>query len=259
MNAGSLETTTISEVQRFAYGVYDVSNNRIMLPIFDSYKGTLSALLLNMIHAFHGPAVFQYDAWEQGFARAAASVILRDFARDPELIQKYNFDDPSANTLYSLLRFYDLLNQPPLANATFFPPSQADIPINGQFTVAKMLWARIGMSGAAWLKVYIENQSFFRDFNAAYYAQFDPNATPSIAGNVPALRALAAPLLPGGVEGLGWNDWFTRQYVLDSSIAPGNKPFRLRDSRPAGQYGAADQFRHGGLLSQPKKTAMRRF
>ena len=235
VNAGNLETTTISEVQRFSYGVYDVSNNRILLPIFNDPRGSLQALLLNMIHAFHGPAVFQYDAWEQGFARAAGAVVLRDFARDPELIQKYNFDDPSANTLYSLLRFYDLLNQPALSNATFFPPSQADIPINGKFSVAKMLWARIGMSGAAWLKVYIENQSFFRDFNAAYYAQFDPNANPSLAGNVPALRSLAAPLLPNGVEEVAWNDWFTRQYVLDSSIAPGTKLFAfiipgLRDS-----------------------------
>jgi hypothetical protein len=37
-----------------------------------------------------------------------------------------------------------------------------------------MTLPRVGMSGAAWLKVYIENPNFFRQFNEAYYAQFDP-------------------------------------------------------------------------------------
>jgi hypothetical protein len=226
VNAGNLENSTIPEVKRFAYGVYDVSNNRILLPLFVRETASLQALLLNVVHAFHGPAVFQYDAWEEGFARAVSCVILRDFVRDPELAQKYAIDDPSANSLFSLLRFYDLLNQPALGNSTFFPPSQANLSgLNGKFTVVKMLWARIGMSGAAWLKVYIENPSFFRDFNAAYYARFEPNATPSIAGNVPVLRSLAAPLLPDGVEDISWNDWFQRQYVLDTSVSPGTKLF----------------------------------
>jgi hypothetical protein len=221
VNAGNLDNSTIPEVRRFAYGVYDASNNRILLPIFQQPIGTLQAMLLCMVHAFHGPAVFQYDAWEEGFARAAAAVVLRD----PIFNQQYGMDDPSANTLYSLLRYYDLLNQPALGNNTFFPPSQTNIPINGQFTVAKMLWARIGMSGATWLKVYVENQNFFSQFNAAYYAQFDPNTSPSLAGNVPALKGIATPLLPNGVEGIAWNDWYSRQYVLDTSIGPGTKLF----------------------------------
>lgn len=219
VNAGNLFNSQIPEVRRFAYGVYDVSNNRIMLPIFQNPRGTLQAMLLNLVHAFHGPAVFQYDAWEQGFARAVAAIVLRD----PIFNQNYGMDDPSANFLYSLMPYYDLLNQAPLGNSTFFPPSQNDVPVDGQITVVKMLWARMGMSGAAWMKVYIENQSFFRDFNAAYYAQVNPGASPSLAGNVPALKNIAAPLLPSGVEGIPWTDWYARQFVLDTSISTGNK------------------------------------
>lgn len=218
VNAGNLFTSTIPEVRRFAYGIYDASNNRIMLPIFQDPRGTLQAMLLNILHAYHGPAVFQYDAWEQGFARAAAAVILRD----PIFNERYGLDDPSANFLYSLLSYYDIMNQAPLGNSTFFPPSQQNIPLDGQFTVAKMLWARIGMSGAAWLKVYIENQNFFNQFNAAYYAQFDP-ANPGLAGNIPALKAIAAGALSNGVEGLSWEDWYSRQFVLDTSISQGSK------------------------------------
>ena len=217
VNVGSFETSTISEVQRFAFGGYDVSNNRILLPVYQSADSFAHAFLLNMVHAFHGPAVFQYDTWEQGFARAASAVIARDPA--------FGFADASANNLYSLLKFYDLLNQPALSNNTFFPPSQAGIPVDGQATVVKMLFARLGMSGAAWLKVYIENPAFFRDFNKAYYAVADPAQSPSLAGNVPALRALAAPLLPNGVEAQPWEAWYQSQYVLDTSVSPGNKLF----------------------------------
>jgi hypothetical protein len=167
-----------------------------------------------MIHAFHGPAAFAYDAWEQGFARAAASVI----ARDPSL----GLPDASANNLYSLLKFYDLLNQPALGNPTFFPPSQANLQLEGTFGIAKMLIPRMGMSGAAWLKVYIENQAFFRQFHEAYYAQFDPNAPVKLSGNVPALRAIAASIVPQ-VENVPFPSWFERQFVLDSSVALGNK------------------------------------
>ncbi|GAB4466386.1 MAG: hypothetical protein OHK0029_37650 [Armatimonadaceae bacterium] len=230
VNAGNLFNSQLPEVRRFAYGVYDISNNRILLPLFQNPRGSLQALLLNLVHAFHGRAAFQYDAWEQGFARAVSAVVLRD----PIFNQQYGLDDPSANFLYSLLPYYDILNQPPLGNSTFFPPSQNDIPIDGQITVAKMLWARIGMSGAAWLKVYIENPNFFRQFNEAYYQQVNPNA-PALAGNVPALKQIAAASLPNGVEGVAWNDWYARQFVLDTSVSPGQKLFAftlpgLRDS-----------------------------
>ncbi len=218
-NVGSLDTSQIPQIQRlFAFGGYDVSNNRILLPVFESNDTFAQALLLNLIHAFHGPAVFQYDAWEQGFARAAASVI----ARDPQ----FGFRDASANSIFSLLRWYDLLNQPGLGNPTFYPPAQKDTVLettSGGFTLGKMTFPRVGMSGAAWLKVYIENPNFFRQFNEAYYARFEPNASPSLAGNVPELKNIAVPFLPDGVEGLGFEDWFRRQYILDTSVSVGRK------------------------------------
>ena len=217
VNTGPLDTSTIPQVQRAAFGGYDVSNSRILLPIFDNQDSFAHALLLNMVHAFHGPAVFQYDAWEQGFARAASAAIICRFNAN------FGFEDATANYYYTLLPFYDLLNQPALGNSTFFPPSQANLVLQGQATIGKMLLPRLGMSGAAWLKVYIENPNFFKQFNAAYYAQFDPNATPSLAGNVPALRDLAAPILPSGVEGTPWSAWYEQQYILDTSVSVGPK------------------------------------
>jgi hypothetical protein len=84
VNVGDADNTgdpNNSDVRRLAFGAFNVSTRQILLPLYDNVDSQAQALLLNLIHAFHGPAAFQYDAWEQGFARAAASII----ARDPEL------------------------------------------------------------------------------------------------------------------------------------------------------------------------------
>lgn len=210
---GFFNTGTATDIQRLAFGAYSPSENRIYLPLYQSVDSLAHACLLNLIHAFHGPLTFQYDAWEQGFARAAATII----ARDPAL----GFSDPTANSLYTLLPYYDLLNQPALGNNTFFPPSQANLFIDGEITIAKMLQSRMGMSGAAWLKCYIENKDFFKSFNAAYYAAADAQGA-ALAGNVPALKSLAAGVLPA-VESLPFSEWFAQQYILDTSVTTGPK------------------------------------
>jgi hypothetical protein len=215
---GFFDAFQMTDRERLAFGAYDASNNRILLPLYENIDDNAHALLLNMIHAFHGPKVFQYDAWEQGFARAAASVI----ARDPAI----NFLDPTANSVLSYLRYYDLMNHPALGNSTFFPAAQRDIEIQGQLTYGKMHHIRLGMSGAAWLKVFIENPTFFRDFNALYYAQ-DAPTNPALAGNIPALKQIAQGLLPNGVEGKVWQDWYKEQYILDTSIIAGEKLYPI--------------------------------
>lgn len=223
---GFFETGTATDVERLAFGAYNVSENRIYLPLYRSIDTLANAFLLNLIHAYHGPLAFHYDAWEQGFARAAASVIARDAS--------LGFQDPTANNLYTLLPQYDLLNHPALGNNTFFPPSQANIPIDGQFTIAKMLQPRLGMAGAAWLKVWMENPDFFRQLNESYYAAVDADPTGNLQGNVPFLTALVRNVV-SDVEGLPFQQWIQRQFILDTSITGGTKlyPFILPSENSA--------------------------
>jgi hypothetical protein len=230
VNAGDSKSSDVTDVQLISFGAYNASTRQILLPRYSNDDGTLNrervypALLLNLLHSFHGAAVLQYDAWEQGMARAASAVIARDPA-----VQNFvaangapSFrDDPSALNYFSLLRYYEILNQPALGNRTFFPASQANLNLDGSVTLQKMFLPRLGMSGAVWLKVYIENTSFFRQFNADYYTQVSDNA--SLAGNVPQLRSIAGNKLPNGVEGVTWDEWFTRQYILDTSVTVGPK------------------------------------
>ncbi len=237
---GDFDTGTGTDVQRLTFGTYDVTNNRILLPVYEFDESTLHAFLLLMIHAFHGPSFLEYDAWEFGFARAAASVI----ARDPSLVYQGGvpvFQDASANNIYSLLKFYDVLNQPSLGNPTFFPPSQLNVSLTSSFSIGKMFLARTAMSGAAWLKVYVENPSFFRQFNEAYYGQLNAGGTPGLAGNVPALRALAQNFAPN-VEGQPFGAWYERQWVLDTSVSLGRKLYAfVLPSDPEDQAGQRQQ------------------
>jgi hypothetical protein len=135
VNSGESQGDELTVVQLLAFGAYNASTNQILLPRYSddgvglNLERMYPALLLNMVHAFHGPAVLQYDAWEQGMARAAATVIARDPAVRNFLTSNgvtFFAEDPSAANLLSVLKYYELLNQPALGNRTFFPPSQAN-------------------------------------------------------------------------------------------------------------------------------------
>src|SRR5262249_18526966 len=150
------------------------------------------------------------DAWEIGMARAAAVIAAQD-------IQTYNGTtlDPANGFFYTPA--YDLLNQPPLGNNTFTPPTQSNQPFNST-TPSGMLVPRLEMASTAWLKCYIENHNFFQQFNAAYYAAVIADAT--AANDVSRLRSYARSADPM-VELQSFDAWFEQQYVLDTSVTPG--------------------------------------
>jgi hypothetical protein len=88
-----------------------------------------------------------------------------------------------------------------------------------------MYLQRMQMAGSAWLKVYLEDPDFFKKFNAQYYAQYNPNEPIKLSGDIPRLKAIAASVLSNGgtVEGLPFDRWYERQYVLDTSVSFGRK------------------------------------
>ncbi|MFW6437616.1 MAG: FlgD immunoglobulin-like domain containing protein, partial [Armatimonadota bacterium] len=93
---------------------------------------------------------------------------------------------------------------------TFFPESG---------WTGMLVW-RIAMSRSAWFKCWVEDDQFFRRFNEAYYANF----TEDLPGNIPAMRVLASEILPQ-VEGMPFQEWYQRQWVLDTSVRLGEKLF----------------------------------
>ncbi len=166
----------------------------------DQYIYDLLHLILN---AFHAPALIGFDAWEEGMARAAAAAIITSLR--PNYVLMYN--------LTYLLPLYDMLNQPGLANSTFFP--DADISL--------MATWRVGMAMAAWLKMYTEDQQLFQQFNSAYAAQVLAGNT-ALSGNLSALEGILSGYLPT-VEGVPFFNWYNSQYVLQPTALVGRRIF----------------------------------
>ena len=124
-------------------------------------------------------------------------------------LSKFDPKDPVHGDPLWVLPLYDILNQPPLGNPIFLPPSGFQ----------PMAFWRIGMSAGAWLKVAAENPQCFRLFNAALLSLPDPVA---VRGDTIALVDLMREIVPR-VEGMGFYDWYRRQYVLDTGVSIGPK------------------------------------
>ncbi|MDH7569151.1 MAG: hypothetical protein QHJ73_06150, partial [Armatimonadota bacterium] len=191
-------------------GVYNVTTNEVRFNPTGDFRDDMYTLTHLILYAFHDDAMFAYDAWEEGFTWAATYVIFKRVYGDYDLGESFK-------TFY-FLQMYELLNLPGVGNPRFWPGSfdtlvAADRSAVFPFTLFVF---RSAMAGAAWVKCYIENNNFFRDFNAAYYQRF----TGQLAGHIPTLKAIAAQIVPT-VEGLPFEDWYRRQYILDTSVSPG--------------------------------------
>jgi len=191
-------------------GFYNVTTKSIHFYPFGELTGDTYTLTHLILHAYHDELQFSFDGWEEGFTRAAATLAFLRYDPSIDLLDTDGFYH---------LPLYDGWNQPALGNSSFFSPSNIE--------VSGMPYWRLGMAQAAWLKVTAENPDFFRGFNEAYYAQF----TPGLEGNTPALKQIAQGLAPN-VEGLGFSDWYRRQYILDTSNSPGTKLYVATIAQP---------------------------
>lgn len=195
--------------------VLNGSNMEIWFPTFSTYDSQFLAMAQAIALAFHGSARTAYDSWEHGMARAAAvaaTVTIRPKGLDGLYV------DPSNSFFYT--SDYDALNEPALGNSTFLPPTEAALPSNP--LLSDMFLPRLQMSSTAWLKCYIEDNNFFRNFNANYWTAYQ--GSPSVANDITQLRAIAkASLIQGNVEGQDFDSWYERQYVLDTSVTVGPK------------------------------------
>jgi len=211
---GSTRTVTVvldESLQALDGGVYDAATDTIRLPEFVPTRGfDWFNLLHQVLHAFRGPLLLSFPAWEEGMARAAALIAAKRL-RDQGAAELANFDpkDPINGDPLWVLPLYDLLNQPPLGNPTFLGPSGFQ----------PMAFWRMGMSAAAWLKVAAENARCFQQFNTALLAQPDPF---TVRGDTVALVELMRGIVPT-VEGQDFRDWYRRQYVLDTGVTIGPK------------------------------------
>ncbi len=198
---------------------YDATANQIRLELLndvDSADPTLTGLdaydlyvlTYGVLKAYHDDAALYYDAWEDGLVRAAQLLVIAEARPD------FGFLGRDFNLLFTA---YDVLNQPGLESPTFLGVEAGS---GGQVMREALGTVRAYLAQAAWLKAYAEDSTLFARFNDTYYARFA--TTSGLAGNIPLLKLLVRGLIPQ-IEGLDFNDWYTRQYVFDTAVVPGAK------------------------------------
>ncbi|MCL6623031.1 MAG: hypothetical protein K6T17_00250 [Fimbriimonadales bacterium] len=200
----------------------------IFFPVYNSFEAAAVNFIHTLFLAYLGPAIFHYDAWAEGFARAATMETVRlnglPPGLDPDFVQLVlrNSYDNSAH--------YSWHNQRPLANNRFIAPNLLNLPLPPGGSLGGLYLMRYRQAGTAWAKVLGEYPAFFSQFLSRYYPAFQSD--PAIAGNIPALKLMAQNTLnalagtpDATVEGRVFEAWYRRQYILDTSVSLGRKVF----------------------------------
>ncbi|CUU34183.1 FlgD Ig-like domain-containing protein [Armatimonadetes bacterium GXS] len=206
-------------------GIYDVSNNRFLFPIYNSPEAAAVNLVHLMTLAFHADVGFAFDVWEEGFARAVTARVARKAVFRTQLGLNPDFVERTLENTYDARPYYDAWNQPVLGSPAFIAPSLRQASIQGGTTGGIWL-VRYLMAGSVWLKVAMEYPNFFRVFNQLYYQ----NYTPALRNDTSALINLARQALSQisgnpnpTVEGVPFEQWVRQQYILDTSVTYGRK------------------------------------
>lgn len=197
----------------------------IWFPVYSAPETTAVNFIHTLYLAYLGGALFEFDAWSEGFARAATMTTVRNPNALPTGMDM-EFIGQVVEATYDTNAHYDWYNQPPLANDRFIAPNLKNLPLPPGGSLGGIYLMRYMMAGTAWAKVTTEWPGFLSTFLQQYYAD------PSIGGNVPALVALAQNALdtlnggPGAtVEGSPFAEWYRRQYVLNTTVSRGKKVF----------------------------------
>ncbi|MBU6389709.1 hypothetical protein KGQ71_04315 [Patescibacteria group bacterium] len=132
-----------------------------------------NTIIHEIVHAFHGIAVLDTSALEEGITVAATDAIMQAMINDGKL--------PDFGHLYLILSDQEYADwntalHIPADNTLFY--SSPDI--------AKIYQ----VIGKAWYRLYQQNGSFFKDFNAAYYPKVQKGISPDNALVLDTIRSV---------------------------------------------------------------------
>jgi myosin heavy subunit len=132
----------------------------------------VNTLIHEVIHGFHGIAVFETSALEEGIAVATTDAVMRNMIRDKKI--------PSFSPLYINIdeaqyhQWNNSLTVPGDNKALYSNPS-----------VAKLYQ----LMGKAWYKLYEEDPTVFKKINDAYYPKVQQGLSPDNATVLNAIRS----------------------------------------------------------------------
>ncbi len=209
-------------------GGYYVPNNgegqrQIRFPIYLSREAAAVNFLHCVLLAFQGTTPYAFDAYQEGLVRAVIARVARTPGAlpgaDAEIIEQVLFNS------YEVGGFYDWHNQRALGGSDFIAPNlvREALPLGGTYGGLYLL--RYRMAGSVWAKMLAEYPSFPEQLNLRLAAN------PAIANSEALLISNSKAILqdlrgvPGEptVEGVPFEDWVRRQYILEVDNTAGTK------------------------------------
>ncbi len=219
-----------------AGGIYLIDDGTgspaIWFPVYNAPESAVVNFIHCLYLAYIGPAMFDYDAWSEGMARAATmeTCRLKRTTILNGLGQSLSGDilDLVLSNSYDNSDRYQWHNQPPLGNPTFIAPNLKQQSLPPGNSLGGLYLMRYRQGGTAWAKFFAEYPpGFFSVLLDEYYSAFDMNS--NVKGDVAALKTIAQNAMniikgPNAtIEGDLFNTWHRKQYILDTTVSLGRK------------------------------------
>jgi len=215
----------IPDRQAVAGGIYipnAPSGPEIRFPIYNSPVSASINFIHCLLLAYLADKNYPFDAYNEGFVRAATMTVARVPATIPnstsgEIAQ-------TLESLYDSSDVYHWSNYPGLGAPVFIAPNLLTDPLPAGGSTGGIYLLRYKMAGTAWSKVLVEYPGFIAQVNSAYTAS--PLSYTTEADFL-ALGQQTIDFLQGSpgatVEGRTFADWALRQSILDVRSNPGLK------------------------------------
>lgn len=169
-------------------GTYSPLTNEITLQ-----SAKEDVLCHEMIHAFHDDNIILLDNYEEGMTRATEVEVFN------QLDDYYHWDE---NHSYYVDIYYEHNNQPDIAGKC------------GSFGSGFVnVLLRYQQAGYAWAKAFLEDNSFFINFNQTLYAQALVDS--SVRYNESKLKDIVRTIKPT-IEGDDFDTWYAKQNILNT-------------------------------------------
>lgn len=218
---------TIGDRDAVAGGYYLPNNGsgqpEIRFPVYNSPEAAAVNFLHTLLLAYIGPNPYGFDSFQEGLVRAATMKVARTAGALPASLDSALIDLVLDNT-YDVGSFYDWYNQRALGGKQFIAPNLRDVPLPTGGSLGGIYLLRYQMAGTTWQKLVTENTGYLAEFNRRFY--LDPSAASDIA-KLSAIGQAALDTVKGAanskVEGLAFDPWMRRQFILETKDVLGPK------------------------------------
>jgi hypothetical protein len=223
----------------------------IRFPVYQSPTSAGINFIHTVLLAYMGTKSYPFDAFNEGFVRAATMRI----SRVPNTIPNSTAGEieQTLDSLYDSSAVYPWSNYPGLGAPVFIADNLLTDPLPVGGSTGGIYLLRFKMAGTAWSKVLVEYPGFIAAFNDYYQRAVSSYQTEAgLSGLGQGILNLLAGHSGATIEGLSFAEWLQRQSILDTDVNPGLN--LVPEAFPFVATGATSDFGVFGIVLNAFKT-----